>query len=44
MAENINQNPEQRARDKIDKMLTEAGWVVQPKTKVDLSANMKEEH
>jgi len=39
MAENINQNPEQRARDKIDKMLIETGWVVQPKTKVDLSAN-----
>ena len=39
MTENINQNPEQRARDKIDKMLIATGWVVQPKKKVDLSAN-----
>jgi len=32
----INQNPEQIARDKIDKMLVLAGWVVQSKKKVDL--------
>jgi type I restriction enzyme R subunit len=38
MTENINQNPEQLARDNIDKMLVEAGWVVQSKKKVDLSA------
>ncbi|NLF43287.1 MAG: DEAD/DEAH box helicase family protein [Bacteroidales bacterium] len=38
MTENINQNPEQKARDNIDKMLVEAGWVVQSKKKVDLSA------
>jgi len=38
MTENINQNPEQKARDNIDKMLDEAGWVVQSKKKVDLSA------
>src|SRR5699024_6710297 len=31
-------NPEQIARDKIDKMLQQAGWVVQSKDKVDLSA------
>ena len=36
---NINQNPEQIARDRIDKMLTDAGWMVQSKNKVDLSAN-----
>ena len=35
----MNQNPEQIARDKIDDMLQEAGWIVQPKKKVDLSAN-----
>jgi len=33
-----NQNPEQIARDEIDKMLEAAGWVVQSKKKVDLSA------
>jgi len=38
MNENINQNPEQIARDKIDEMLGEAGWLVQSKKKVDLSA------
>ena len=34
----INQNPEQIARDKIDTMLTQAGWQVQSKNKVNLSA------
>ncbi|PVX51005.1 type I restriction enzyme R subunit [Balneicella halophila] len=34
----LNQNPEQIARDKIDEMLREAGWLVQSKIKVDLSA------
>lgn len=34
-----NQNPEQIARDKIDKMLIDAEWVVQSKNKVNLSAN-----
>jgi type I restriction enzyme, R subunit len=33
-----NQNPKQIARDKIDKMLIDTGWVVQSKSKVDLSA------
>lgn len=32
----MNQTPEQIARDKIDKLLTEAGWLVQPKDKVNL--------
>jgi type I restriction enzyme R subunit len=34
----INQNPEQTARDHIDSMLLEAGWLVQSKNKVNLSA------
>ncbi|TVR42445.1 MAG: DEAD/DEAH box helicase, partial [Cryomorphaceae bacterium] len=38
MTSNVNQNPEQIARDQIDKMLGDAGWVVQSKSKVDLSA------
>ncbi|MDG5814964.1 type I restriction-modification enzyme R subunit C-terminal domain-containing protein [Chitinispirillales bacterium ANBcel5] len=33
-----NQHPEQIARDKIDKMLIDAQWVVQSKDEVDLSA------
>ncbi len=39
MTENINQNPEQIARDRIDEMIREAGWEVQSKKKVDLSAS-----
>src|SRR5690554_1041716 len=39
MAAKINQNPEQIARDKIDQMLGKAGWSVQSKNKVDLSAS-----
>ncbi len=39
MKSNINQTPEQIARDRIDKMLTEADWTVQFKNKVDLSAS-----
>lgn len=34
----MNQNPEQIARDKIDDMLRLANWLVQSKSKVDLSA------
>ncbi|MGN9162993.1 type I restriction endonuclease subunit R [Clostridium sulfidigenes] len=34
----VNQNPEQKSRDKIDLMLNQAGWVVQSKNKVNLSA------
>ena len=37
MPENINQNPEHIARDKIDQMLILAGWVVQSKKKVNLN-------
>lgn len=36
----MNQNPEQIARDKIDQMLIEAGWLVQSKDKVNLSAGL----
>ena len=35
---NLNQTPEQRARDKIDRMLEQAGWLVQDKNKIDFSA------
>lgn len=34
----MNQNPEQIARDKIDQMLVDAGWLVQSKDEVNLSA------
>lgn len=34
----INQNPEQQARDKIDAMLRLAGWHVQSKKDIDFSA------
>ena len=39
MTENINQNPEQVARDKIDEMLRASGWVVQSKKQRNLHAN-----
>ncbi len=39
MSQNINQNPEQIARDKIDQMLIDAGWVVQSKKEVDIGAS-----
>jgi type I site-specific restriction endonuclease len=31
MSETLNQNPEQIARDRIDQLLKEAGWLVQSK-------------
>ncbi|WP_200974845.1 DEAD/DEAH box helicase family protein [Echinicola sp. 20G] len=34
----VNQNPEQIARDQIDSLLEKAGWLVQSKNKVNLSA------
>ena len=40
MNDTFNQNPEQVARDKIDKMLTEADWMVQDKNRVNLAANI----
>ncbi len=36
----MNQNPEQIARDRIDRMLIEAGWIVQSKDKMNLSKNI----
>lgn len=39
MPDHINQNPEQTARDRIYNMLMGAGWTVQSKSKVDLSAS-----
>jgi type I restriction enzyme R subunit len=35
-----NQNPEQIARDYIDKQLLDCGWVIQDKTKINLSAGL----
>lgn len=35
-----NQNPEQIARDQIDKQLLACGWVVQSKSKINLSENL----
>jgi len=40
MTENINQTPEQIARDKIDRILISAGWVVQSRKKINLAANI----
>lgn len=36
----INQNPEQKARDKIDSMLEQAGWVVQPNKQINLNVGL----
>ncbi len=38
MPQDINQHPEQLARDKIDGMLRKAGWIVQSKGKLNLAA------
>jgi type I restriction enzyme R subunit len=35
-----NQTPEQQARDRIDALLRDAGWVVQSKAQVDLGAGL----
>lgn len=35
-----NQNPEQIARDQIDKQLLAAGWIVQDKKKINLTAGL----
>jgi transposase len=35
-----NQNPEQKARDNIDALLQQAGWVVQSVKKIDLNAGL----
>lgn len=36
----MNQNPEQIARDVIDDLLQQAGWVIQSKAKIDFSAGL----
>ena len=36
----VNQSPEQIARDKIDAMLKESGWVVQSAKKIDFGAGL----
>ena len=36
----LNQNPEQIARDEIDKQLLACGWKIQNKTQVNLSAGL----
>ena len=35
-----NQNPEQIARDQIDKKLVESGWFVQDKKAIDFNAGL----
>lgn len=35
-----NQNPEQKARDHIDALLTQAGWIVQSVKKINLNASL----
>ena len=35
-----NQNPEQIARDNIDKQLTECGWIIQDKKHINLTAGL----
>lgn len=35
----INQNPEQKARDKIDNLLIQAGWTIQHKNRINFSAS-----
>jgi type I restriction enzyme R subunit len=36
----VNQNPEQKARDRIDELLADAGWVVQVSKKIDFNAGL----
>jgi type I restriction enzyme, R subunit len=36
----LNQNPEQKARDNIDKLLLQAGWVIQNKNQINLDAGI----
>ena len=35
-----NQTPEQKARDRIDNLLTQAGGIIQPKNKINLSGRL----
>ena len=36
----VNQNPEQIARDNIDKQLIACGWIIQDKKKFNLAAGL----
>jgi len=36
----LNQNPEQIARDQIDKQLSDCGWIIQNKAKINLHAGL----
>ncbi|ADQ81084.1 Type I site-specific deoxyribonuclease [Paludibacter propionicigenes WB4] len=36
----LNQNPEQIARDQIDKQLSECGWIIQNKQRINLHAGL----
>ena len=36
----MNQNPEQQARDNIDKQLVECGWLIQNKSQINLKAGI----
>lgn len=36
----VNQTPEQKARDQIDELLFQSGWIVQSKTEIDFSAGL----
>jgi len=38
MMEYVNQNPEQKARDSIDRMLVDTGWVIQDKKQINFNA------
>jgi type I restriction enzyme R subunit len=38
--QNPNQNPEQIARDNIDKQLIACGWIIQDKKKFNLAAGL----
>lgn len=40
MANNLNQSPEEIARDRIDAMLQAAGWVVQRQEEADFSVGL----
>ena len=40
MTADINQKPEDKARDNIDAMLAEAGWQVQNKDKIDFNVGL----
>jgi len=38
----MNQNPEQIARDNVDKQLTACGWVIQSIKQINLNAGIKQ--